>query len=43
MSGWEEWLNMTPEEHYNWTYQVAQECIEVEILELLKLAAIPSG
>ena len=39
MTGWEEWLNMTPEEHYNWTYQVAQECIEVEILELLKLAA----
>ena len=39
MSGWEEWLNMTPEEHYNWTYQVSQECIEVEILELLKLAA----
>lgn len=39
MSGWEEWLNMTPEEHYNWTYQVVQECIEVEILELLKLAA----
>ena len=38
MSGWEEWLNMTPEEHYNWTYQVAQECIEVEILEL-RLAA----
>lgn len=39
MSGWEEWLNMTPEEHYNWTTQVSQECIEIEILELMKLAA----
>ncbi len=39
MSGWEEWLNMTPEEHWNWTYHVAQECVEIEILELTKLAA----
>ena len=39
MSGWEEWLNMTPEEHYNWIENVSQECIEVEILELLRLAA----
>ena len=39
MSGWEEWLNMTPEEHYNWTTHVSQECIEIEILELIKLAA----
>ena len=39
MSGWEEWLNMTPEEHWNWTAQVARECVEVEILELLKLSA----
>ena len=22
MSGWKEWLNMTPEEHWNWTNQV---------------------
>ena len=39
MSGWEEWLNMTPEEHWNWTQQVSQECIEIEILELIHLAA----
>ncbi len=39
MSGWEEWLNMTPEEHWNWTYHTAQESVEIEILELTKLAA----
>lgn len=39
MSGWEEWLNMTPEEHWNWTAQVSRECVEIEILELVKLSA----
>ena len=39
MSGWQEWLNMTPEEHWNWTNQVSMECVEIEILELIKLAA----
>lgn len=39
MSGWEEWLNMTPEEHWNWTQQVSRECVEIEIMELCKLAA----
>lgn len=39
MSGWEEWLDMTPEEHWNWTAQVARECVEIEILELVKLSA----
>ena len=39
MSGWPEWLNQTPEEHYRWVTQVSQECIEIEILELIKLAA----
>lgn len=39
MSGWEEWLNMTPKEHYDWVTHVSQECIEIEILELLRLAA----
>ncbi len=39
MSGWEEWLNMTPEEHWNWTQQVSRECVEIEILELVHLAA----
>lgn len=36
MSGWEEWLNMTPEQHWQWMNQVAQECVEIEILELIK-------
>ena len=39
MTGWQEWLSMTPEQHYNWVTQVSQECIEVEILELIRLAA----
>ena len=39
MSGWEEWLNMTPEEHWNWTEEVGRECVEIELLELVKLSA----
>ena len=39
MSGWEEWLNMTPEQHYNWMQKVSEECAEIEILELIKLSA----
>ena len=39
MSGWEEWLSMTPEEHWKWTEQVSRECVEIEILELVKLSA----
>jgi len=39
MSGWEEWLNLSPEEHWRWTFSCTQECIEVEIAELLKRAA----
>jgi cytidylate kinase len=39
MSGWEEWLNMTPEEHYQWTFNCSRECIEIEITELIKLSA----
>ena len=38
MSGWEEWLSMTPKQHYEWTEQVNRECIELEILELLRLS-----
>lgn len=30
---------MTPEEHWNWTEQVSRECVEIEILELVKLSA----
>jgi len=40
MSGWEEWLNMTPEEHWNWTEEVSRECAEIEILELVRLSAL---
>ena len=40
MSGWEEWLNMTPEQHWNWTHQVSQECVEIEVLELVHRAAL---
>ena len=39
MSGWEEWLNLSPEEHWNWIYNCTQDCIEVEIAELIKRAA----
>lgn len=39
MTGWPEWLNQTPEEHYRWVSQGSQECMEIEILELLRLAA----
>ncbi len=39
MSGWEEWLNMTPKQHWEWTHATSEECVEIEILELVKLAA----
>jgi len=39
MSGWEEWLGMTPEEHADWVYSCTKDCIEVEIAELIKRAA----
>ena len=39
MSGWEEWLNMTPKQHWEWMNEVTQECIEVELLELIRRAA----
>lgn len=39
MNGWEEWLNMSPEEHDNWIRSSAEECTELEILELIRLSA----
>lgn len=39
MSGWTEWLGMTPEQHWAWTQQVARECAEIELLELVHRAA----
>jgi dephospho-CoA kinase len=39
MSGWEEWLNLSPEEHRDWVHNCTQDCIEIEIAELIKRAA----
>ena len=39
MNGWEEWPNLSPEEHALWMAACTQECIEVEIAELIKRAA----
>lgn len=39
MSGWEEWLNMSPEEHFEWISNVSLECTEIEIIELIHLSA----
>ena len=39
MSSWQEWLSMTPEQHWNWAEQVSRECVEIEILELIRLSA----
>ncbi len=39
MSGWREWLGMTPEEHWRWTRETSRECTQIEILELVKLSA----
>ncbi len=39
MSGWEEWLNMTPQEHADWIARTTQECAEIEVLELIRLSA----
>ena len=39
MRDWQEWLQMTPKEHWDWCRQVCDECTQIEILELIKLAA----
>jgi hypothetical protein len=39
MSGWEEWLNKPPQEYADWVYNTTQDCIEIEIAELIKRAA----
>ena len=36
MRGWQEWLGMTPEEHRLWIEEVTRECVEIEILELIR-------
>ena len=39
MSGWGEWLGQSPEAHARWMAQTTEECVEVEILELIHRAA----
>ncbi len=40
MSGWEEWLSMSPEQHHAWIEQTTRECIEIEILEITRLSGL---
>ena len=38
MSGWQEFVNRTPEEYDNWIQGVAKEAAELEIIELIRLS-----
>ena len=38
MSGWQEFLNRTPEEYETWIDGVSRECAELELLILIRLA-----
>lgn len=40
MSGWQEFLNRTPNEYYNWSYETSREAAEIEVAELIKLSAM---
>lgn len=39
MSGWEEWLNLSPRAHWEWIQKTTLECTQIEILELMRLSA----
>ncbi|NLO49023.1 MAG: hypothetical protein GX111_12020 [Clostridiales bacterium] len=39
MSGWEEWLNLSPEAHSLWIQATSIECMEIEIAELIHRAS----
>ena len=39
MSGWNEFLNRTPEEYYAWIRNASEEAAEFEIAELIRLSA----
>ena len=39
MSGWQEFINRTPEEYYRWCLDTAQEATEFEVAELIRLSA----
>lgn len=36
MSGWQEFVNRSPDEYYNWMQGVAKEATELEIIELIR-------
>lgn len=40
MSGWQEFINRSPEEYYNWIQGTAIEASELEILELIRLSEV---
>ncbi|MEG2634079.1 MAG: hypothetical protein RSA97_05750, partial [Oscillospiraceae bacterium] len=40
MSGWQEFLNRTPDEYYNWICTSSLEAAEIEIAELIKRSAM---
>jgi hypothetical protein len=37
--GWETWLNMSPEEHWQWVQAGNAECAEIEVMECVRRAA----
>ncbi|MDR0929608.1 MAG: hypothetical protein LBM74_07850 [Oscillospiraceae bacterium] len=37
--GWDNWLSMTPEEHWQWMEAITEECTEIEIMECIRRAA----
>lgn len=38
MSSWQEFLNRTPDDYYNWTVEGSREAAEIEITELIRLS-----
>lgn len=39
MSSWQEFINRTPDEYYNWMQGVSKEASELEIIELIRCSA----
>ena len=39
MSGWQEFLNRTPEEYFKWICETSREAAEIEVAELIRLSA----
>lgn len=42
MSGWQEFINRTPDEYYSWILKASEEAAEIEVAELIKLSASDS-